>query len=460
MSGVVATSSGRGGPLFTFNPPPPQEKCKLIQRQLILLHYANKCQRTEARSTNAHQQPCTHPHCSALKNVLHHMTICNAGNSCQEPHCVSSRQILTHWNNCKSQTCPVCVPLKVNHMNQNASLKDSYNLERQTTQTSGDTAATGIMSPNMENMVPTQQNFGSYTSMISPMARAQLQPSWMLVSQQQSVGCQFPFSMRTSSASGQSIFRFTGTQNQRMSNPDKALAPLLPPWHSTLNQSVQQTRSDQSVFRFTAEPSKHAVSNPIYALPQLLPVGIKGSNQSALQMVVPQSVVNVSVPSFSSATSATPKSVVNSSVSISAADADISKPWQKDISLHVRSHLVHKLVKTVLLYNRELSMVEEHKREQLVAYARETESGYFEAASCRENYYYKMAEEIYKITKYFDERRSRLTATTETGESTAQQLRAPQNAAISGGDRQQSTAQSLQENQPLTNAAGGQPSYS
>ncbi|XP_044158251.1 histone acetyltransferase p300 isoform X1 [Bufo gargarizans] len=332
---------GTGAPqgIGSGAPTADPEKRKLIQQQLVLLLHAHKCQRRE--QANGEVRQCNLPHCRTMKNVLNHMTHCQAGKSCQVAHCASSRQIISHWKNCTRHDCPVCLPLK------NAGDKRNQQSLLGSPPVSLGTAGT----------VGTAGNVGQPPSSSINSAN-QIDPSSI----------------------------------------ERAYAALGLPYQSNQLQTPSQTqvKTPQS----GQSPQGIRSLNPMNASPVNGGVGVQsagllsdsmlhqGMNTHSVMMGDGGNVSNLgSMP-----TAAPPSSTA------------VRKPWHEDITQDLRNHLVHKLVQAIFP-TPDPAALKDRRMENLIAYARKVEGDMYESANSRAEYYHLLAEKIYKIQKELEEKR-------------------------------------------------------
>ncbi|XP_061605507.1 CREB binding protein b isoform X3 [Phyllopteryx taeniolatus] len=332
---------GAGG--VSAGPTADPEKRKLIQQQLVLLLHAHKCQRRE--QANGEVRACTLPHCRTMKNVLNHMTHCQAGKSCQVAHCASSRQIISHWKNCTRHDCPVCLPLK------NASDKRNQQpmLGSPGASLQNAIGAVGAGQPS----APTINN-----------AATHIDPSSM---------------QRAYAALGLPYGNQSPAQNQGQG----------PTQHNP--QGHQQLRSMNTLG--TNQINQMAAG-----------MGVPASDQTGLHSdSLPSTLNNQLFPDGSVA-----GGLGNLPAATPLSASGVRKAWHEHVTQDLRTHLVHKLVQAIFP-TPDPAALKDRRMDNLVAYARKVEGDMYESANSRDEYYHFLAEKIYKIQKELEEkRRSRL----------------------------------------------------
>uniref|UniRef100_A0A1A8AMM4 histone acetyltransferase n=1 Tax=Nothobranchius furzeri TaxID=105023 RepID=A0A1A8AMM4_NOTFU len=342
----LANSGGVAVP--SAGPTADPEKRKLIQQQLVLLLHAHKCQRRE--QANGEVRACALPHCRTMKNVLNHMTHCQAGKSCQVAHCASSRQIISHWKNCTRHDCPVCLPLK--NASDKRTQQPMLNSPNASLQNPMSSVGMGQPStPTINTSAPIdpssmQRAYAAlglpYSSQATGQATAQQAPGQTAGAPNSQGQQQPPQQMR---AIGNQMALGSGTMGVATSDQTNLHTDSLPNTLNTNNSS--QLLSDGS-----------AVGN----LPTAAPISATGSR----------------------------------------------KAWHEHVTQDLRNHLVHKLVQAIFP-TPDPAALKDRRMENLVAYARKVEGDMYESASSRDEYYHFLAEKIYKIQKELEEkRRSRM----------------------------------------------------
>uniref|UniRef100_A0A3P8SWZ7 histone acetyltransferase n=1 Tax=Amphiprion percula TaxID=161767 RepID=A0A3P8SWZ7_AMPPE len=333
---VGSAAIGHGATPPTADP----EKRKLIQQQLVLLLHAHKCQRRE--QANGEVRQCNLPHCRTMKNVLNHMTHCQAGKSCQVAHCASSRQIISHWKNCTRHDCPVCLPLK------NAG-------DKRNQQSLVNSAGMGLVN-SLGSAAPGGQ---SNTPNLNP--PNQIDPSSI---------------ERAYAALG---LTYQGNQMQQQS-----------PQANMPNQGLQGQAGMRTV---NTMGNSMGVNGGVGVQPPnqqsaLLPDAMLHNSMNAQRYLM-----NDGVGNLGSMPTATPPSA-----------AGMRKSWHEDITQDLRNHLVHKLVQAIFP-TPDPAALKDRRMENLVAYARKVEGDMYESANSRAEYYHLLAEKIYKIQKELEEKR-------------------------------------------------------
>ncbi|XP_068192840.1 CREB binding protein b isoform X2 [Antennarius striatus] len=341
-SGGMVT--GAGG--VSAGPTADPEKRKLIQQQLVLLLHAHKCQRRE--QANGEVRTCTLPHCRTMKNVLNHMTLCQAGKSCQVAHCASSRQIISHWKNCTRHDCPVCLPLK------NAS-------DKRNQQPMLSSPGAGLQN-SISTTGPGQPSATSINSAATQIDPSSMQRAYAALGL--TYGNQSPAQVQGQNATPQNP---QGPQHQQI----RTMNPLGTNQMNQLTGGMGAPTSDQS--------GMHSDSSlPPTLNNQLMPDGSIAGGMGNLPAATPLSATGV------------------------------RKAWHEHVTQDLRTHLVHKLVQAIFP-TPDPAALKDRRMENLVAYARKVEGDMYESANSRDEYYHFLAEKIYKIQKELEEkRRSRL----------------------------------------------------
>nr|XP_061778723.1 CREB-binding protein isoform X2 [Nerophis lumbriciformis] len=348
QAAMLPVASGGGMAVPSAGPTADPEKRKLIQQQLVLLLHAHKCQRRE--QANGEVRACDLPHCRTMKNVLNHMTHCQAGKSCQVAHCASSRQIISHWKNCTRHDCPVCLPLK------NAS-------DKRTQQP--------MSSPNAALQNPMSAVGGGQSSAPSINTSTPIDPSSM---QRAYAALGLPYS---SQATGHAPPQQTpgsgpptGAQNAQAQQMRTINA--LGNQKSLAGATIGVTTSEQTNLHTDSLPNTLNTNN------QLLSDGLAVGTMSNLPTAAPISATGT------------------------------RKAWHEHVTQDLRTHLVHKLVQAIFP-TPDPAALKDRRMENLVVYARKVEGDMYESANSRDEYYHFLAEKIYKIQKELEEkRRSRL----------------------------------------------------
>merc|ERR1740128_1526894 len=358
--------------------PPPSsadpEKRKLIQQQLVLLLHAHKCQRRDreqqAQGNGGEVTQCVLPHCRTMKDVLNHMTTCQASKTCSVPHCSSSRQIIAHWKHCNRQDCPVCLPLKQADPRRNPNDMLSA------------TGPAGLQRPPVPGQQPN----------VGPPGGGGVPPNGTAPNLQPGGG-------PPSQANLEAARRALGITNDNQAQPRPQGMPNMP---GIRQQTMLQQQSPGQMHNvrpgggmptggmMNQQPGQRmSVPSPISRPPMSTSGGPQYDQIASTLMEPTRNIL--------------PDEIQNAVI---AAPVQSTKEWHNMVTPDLRNHLVHKLVQAIFPTPNTHDMLDE-RLHSLVSYARKVEGDMYEAANSRNEYYHLLAEKIYKIQKELEEKRRR-----------------------------------------------------